>query len=180
LANDTLQAKRYSQAAFEIALEKKELGKWKIDLQILAALAKDREFVSAIENPMFSLENKLKLLESQTKGINTYVSNLARILTGKGKFNLLTEIYSEYLLMLDSIRGVEKAEVVSAIQLDEKDLIKLAEQLGKISGKKVTLTLRVDPQIIGGMILRIGGKILDGSTRSQLAALRNHLIGYSI
>jgi F-type H+-transporting ATPase subunit delta len=180
LANDTLKAKRYSQAAFEIALEQKELGKWKIYLQILAALARDREFVSVMENPMFSFENKIILLESQIKGIGIYASNLARILIGKGKFSLLTEIYDEYLLMLDNIRGVEKAEVVSAIQLDEKDLIKLAEQLGKISGKKVTLTLRVDPQIIGGIILRIEGKILDGSTRSQLAALRNHLIGYSI
>jgi F-type H+-transporting ATPase subunit delta len=179
LANDTLQARRYSQAVFEIAVERKELDKWKIDLQILNALAKDIDFVSVMQNPIFSFDKKIKLLDNQIKGLSVYAFNLAYVLTSKGKFSLISEIFSEYCTMLDVFRGIEKAEVITAVQLDDKEISKLTEQLGKISGKKVTLTLRVDPQIIGGIIVRIGGKIIDGSTKSQLAALKNQLTGYS-
>jgi F-type H+-transporting ATPase subunit delta len=178
LSTDTLQAKRYSQAIFEIASENKELDKWQIDLQTLDALAKNIEFASVMENPKFSFEKKTVLLESQVKGISKLALNLALLLTNKGIFSLLSGIYDEYRLQLDVFRGVEKAEVTTAIQMEPAEISKLADQLGIISGKKVTLTLKVDPQIIGGIIVRVGGKIMDGSTRSQLAALRNELTGY--
>jgi F-type H+-transporting ATPase subunit delta len=179
LAIDTLQAKRYSQALFEIALERKELDKWNMDLQKLSALSGNIEFTSVMENPKFSFEKKAKLLETQIKGINQLAANLAYLLTGKGSFSLISDIFSEYRLMLDDYRGIEKAEVTTAVQMDENEITRLAEQLGTMSGKKVTMSLHVDPQIIGGIIVRIGGKIIDGSTRGQLAALKNELLGYT-
>jgi F-type H+-transporting ATPase subunit delta len=179
LAIDTLQAKRYSQAVFEIALERKELDKWNMDLQKLGVLSRNTEFVSVMENPRYALEKKSKFLETQIKGIGKLAANLAYLLTDKGCFSLLSDICSEYGLMLDSYKGIEKAEVTTAIKLDEAEVIKLAEQLGAMSGKKITMSLHVDPQIIGGIIVRIGGRIIDGSTRGQLAALKNELLGYS-
>jgi F-type H+-transporting ATPase subunit delta len=179
LSTGALQSKRYSQAVFELALERNELDKWQIDLGALDDLAKDIELVSAMDNPKFSYENKIKLLANQIKSVSKLAANLACLLVNKGSFRMLSEIYSEYRLMLDSYRGIEKAEVITAIPLEENEISSLAQQLGIMSGKKINLSLLVDPQIIGGIIVRIGGKIIDGSTRSQLVALKIELAGYS-
>jgi F-type H+-transporting ATPase subunit delta len=179
LATGNLQAKRYSQAIFEIAIENNEFDKWQIDLQKLDELANTNEFVSIMENPKFTFENKIKLLNSQTMGLSLRAMNLAQMLINKGRFSLLSDICLQYSTLLDDFRGVEKALVTTAIQLEENEITKLAEQLSSFSGKIVTLTNQVDPNIIGGIIIRIGGKILDGSTRSQLMALKSELIGNS-
>jgi F-type H+-transporting ATPase subunit delta len=179
LAINTYKTKRYSQAIFEIALDRKELDKWNLDLQVLNTLSNNSELTSVMENPKFSFEQKSRLLETQIKGISKLAANLAFLLIDKGCFSLVSGIYSEYRSMLENYRGIEKAEVITAVQLEEQEIARLSEQLGNMSGKKVTLSLRVDPQIIGGVIVRIGGKIIDGSTRGQLAALRNELLGYS-
>jgi F-type H+-transporting ATPase subunit delta len=179
LATEKLQAKRYSQAIFEIALERKDIDQWDRDLKTLDVLANNIEFVSVMENPKFSFENKSSLLNSQSKNIGQLAMNLAYLLTQKGKFRLLSDIYSEYRLMLDIYKGIEKAEITTAIQLEDKEITDLAEQLGSMTGKKISMTLNVDPQIIGGIIVKIGGKIIDGSTRGQLTALKNEMVGYS-
>jgi F-type H+-transporting ATPase subunit delta len=178
LTAGNLQAKRYSQAIFEIAIENNEFDNWQIDLHKLDELANTNEFVSIMENPKFAFENKIKLMNSQTSGLSSRAMNLAKLLIDKGIFNLLSDIYLQYNTLLNDFRGVEKASVTTAIQLEENEITKLAEQLSSFSGKKVTLTNQVDPNIIGGIIIRIGGKILDGSTRSQLMALKSELNGY--
>jgi len=76
---------------------------------------------------------------------------------------------------LDSYRGIEQAEVITAVPLDDKDKKRLEEHLGVVVGKKVVLKSRVDSSLIGGIVARIGGKLLDGSTHSKLMALRNEL-----
>ena len=87
------------------------------------------------------------------------------------------DIADEYQQLLDSYRGIEQAEVTTAIPIDDEAKLKLGKCLGAIVGKKVVLKPEVDPSIIGGIIARIGGKLLDGSTRSKLAALKKELIG---
>jgi F-type H+-transporting ATPase subunit delta len=178
LATNALQAKRYAQAIFEIALENKELDKWKKDIQVLGYLANNSEFTSVMENPQFAFENKIKLMDSQIKGIGKLAVNLASILIGKGKFRIFSQISAEYLTMLDLFYGIEKAEVTTAIKLEDQEIAKMADQLGTLTGKKITMSVHIDPQIIGGIIVRIGGKIIDGSTRGQLMALRSEMLGY--
>lgn len=175
MAENSLQAKRFSQAVFEIALEHQEIEKWQSDLQQIAILAQKEEVVSVMENPRFSFEDKSGLLDKQLKGISQKASNLAYILTNKGNFSLITQVYAGFQELLDKHRGVEKAEVITAIPLDENERIKLAERLGEITGKKIILTEKVDPGIIGGIIARVAGSIIDGSTRSRLAALKSEL-----
>ena len=176
MAENTLQAKRYSQAVFEIALEHKELEKWQSDLQEMVLLAQNEEFVSIMENPRFPAEQKSQLLGSQLNDINPLAMNLANILIGRGAFGSVVDIYSGYQGFLDQHRGIAKAKVITAVPLEEKEKQQLAERLSAISGKKIIMTVNVDPQIIGGMIAKVDGKIIDGSTRSQLAALKHELM----
>ena len=109
------------------------------------------------------------------KNISPMALNLAYMLAGKDSFDLIAGIYNDYQALLDSYRGIEQAEVTTAVPLNEKEKQELAERLGKITGKKIIMTTRVDPSIIGGVIAKVGEKLIDGSTRSQLEALKNEL-----
>jgi F-type H+-transporting ATPase subunit delta len=90
---------------------------------------------------------------------------------------LLGEIAEEYQRLLDSYRGIEPAEVITAVLLEDEDKRKLEEQLSDIAGKKVIIYPKVDPVLVGGIVARFGGKLLDGSTRSRLEALKKEIGG---
>jgi F-type H+-transporting ATPase subunit delta len=175
LAAKTLQAKRFARAIFEIANQTNELEKWHSDLQRLAQLARNVDFVAVMENPKYALDAKSKLLGAQTQGINPPALNLAKLLTERGIFGLLGDVSSEYKVLVDELKGIEKAEVTTAVALDESQKARLVLQLQAISGKKIDLTVKVEPAILGGMVARVGGKLIDGSTSSQLASLKNDL-----
>ena len=176
MAENTIQAKRYSQAVFELALEKNEIDRWLNDLERMAALASNREISEVMENPMFFIEKKCKLLQKLLQGINPQALNLVSILTQKGKFAFIETIHSDYLIMVNQYKGIAKAEVTTAVAIDDNQKDKLAERLSKLTGKKVVVSINIDPNIIGGMIARVDGKIIDGSTRSQLSALKNDIV----
>ncbi len=170
-------ARRYAQAVFEIALEKKELERWQSDLQKIAGAVKDADFLAALESPKLSLGDKTRLLFRMLGEVNPLTLNLVQLLIARASIGMIGEIAEEYQRLLDSYHGIEPAEVITAVPLDDKDIKKLTESLSDLVGKKVTLKSEVDSSIIGGIIARIGGKLLDGSTRSKLAALRRELVG---
>jgi F-type H+-transporting ATPase subunit delta len=78
--------------------------------------------------------------------------------------------------MADAHLGLEHAKVITAIPLDEGDKKKLSERLAAITGKKIVLTTEVDPAIVGGFVARVGDKLIDGSTKAKLEALRRQLV----
>lgn len=172
-----IYARRYSQAVFEIALAAKELDSWQSDLRRLAHLAEDATITLFLESPKVHFDDKAKLLSEQIDGISSLALNLAYLLVARGQFAIIGDIADDYQRLLDNYRGIEPAEVITAIPLGEETKLKLAEQLGAVVGKQVALKTEVDSGLIGGLIVRIGGKLLDGSTRSQLEALRRELAG---
>ena len=103
--------------------------------------------------------------------------NLVYLLIARSGIGMVADIAAEYQRLLDSHRGIEPAEVITAVPLDEKDIKKLTDNLSAVVGKDVVVRAEVDPEILGGIIARVGGKLLDGSTRSKLAALKRELVG---
>jgi F-type H+-transporting ATPase subunit delta len=103
--------------------------------------------------------------------------NLVRLLITRNGTGMLGEIAGEYQRLVDAYHGIQKAEVVTAVPIDDKDKEKLAENLGALVDSKIVVESRVDPEILGGVIARVGGKLLDGSTRSKLVALKRELVG---
>jgi F-type H+-transporting ATPase subunit delta len=172
-----LQAKRFSQAIFEIAKEKNTLDKWFEDLSLIASLSRNPEFVAAVDNPRFSFEDKFKLVSNQLKSKDPLVLNLTKLLISRGNFGLIAEIHSEYNRLLDNYRNIEQAEVTTAVALEDKEKAALVGRLEALTGKKIKLSAKVDPVILGGIIIRVGGKLLDGSTSNQLAALKAEMTG---
>ena len=172
-----VHARRYSQAAFEIALETKELDRWQSDLRRIATLSEDARLIALLENPKLHFDDKARLLSERLSDINPLALNLTYLLVTRGGLSIAGDIADEYQQLLDSYRGIEQAEVTTAIPIDDETKLKLGKCLGAIVDKKVVLKPEVDPSIIGGIIARIGGKLLDGSTRSKLVALKKELIG---
>ena len=170
-------ARRYAQAVFEIALEKKELERWQSDLQRIAETVSDATVLSALENPKLKFNDKIRLFSENLSDINPLVLNLVRMLIARSRIGIIGAITDEYQDLLNSYQGIKKAQVITAVPLDEKDEEKLAENLGSMVGSRVILKSEVDPEILGGIIARVGGKLLDGSTRSKLAALKRQLSG---
>ncbi len=169
-------AKRYSQAVFEIALERNELDRWQSDLRKIASLREDTTFTAFLESPRFHVDDKARLLSERLGDINPLALNLVCLLVTRGRLSMVGDIADEYQRLLDSYRGIEQAEITTAIPLDDEDKLRLEEHLGAIVGKKVVLKPEVDSSLIGGIIARIGGKLLDGSTRNQLMTLKRALI----
>jgi F-type H+-transporting ATPase subunit delta len=170
-------ARRYAQAVFNIAREKKEFERWQSDLDNVAVLSGDATVMALMENPKVRFEAKAKLLAGQLGDINPLALNLVYLLVTKGRLARLGDIAGEYRRLLDDYHGIERAEVTTAIALEDKDVARLAEQLGAVVGKKVVVETKVDSSLIGGMVARVGGKLLDGSVLSQLAAMRKTLAG---
>ena len=170
-------ARRYAQAVFEIALERKESDKWQSDLRKIASLGEDTVFIAVLESSKFHLDDKTKLLSERLGDINPVALNLACLLVTKGRFGMVGDIANEYQRLLDSYRGIEYAETITAIPLADADKQRLAERLSAITGKKVVLESEVDSSLIGGIVVRVGDKLIDGSIRSQLLALKGELAG---
>jgi len=170
-------AKRFAQAVFEIALERKELDRWQSDLKKIASLSDDAALISLLQDPRLHFDSKAKLLSEQLGDINPLALNLVYLLISKGRLNMIGDIADEYQRLLDRHRGIEQAEVITAIPLDDKDKQRLAEYLGAAVGKKVVVKPEVNPSLIGGIVARVGDKLLDGSTRSKLAALKKEMAG---
>jgi len=168
-------ARRYARAVFEIALERKELDRWRADLKKIAALGESADFMALVENPKIGFDKKEKVLSELLGDINPLARNLVYLLVSRGRFSMVGDIAEEYQRLLDGYRGIEHAEVVTAVPLDDKERKRLEEHLGVVVGKKIVLESSVDPSLVGGMIARVGGKLLDGSTHSQLLALKKEL-----
>jgi F-type H+-transporting ATPase subunit delta len=171
----TTRARRYARAAFEIALESKELERWQADLQQVAGALADTEFLAALETPKIRFEVKTRLIAERLGGIGPQVANLVCLLAQRNEARIIGAIEAEYRRLVDVYHGVQKAEVVTAVPIDDEDERKLAADLGALVNSKIVVKPRVDPEILGGAIARIDGKLLDGSTRSKLEALKRQL-----
>ena len=168
-------ARRYARAVFEIALEKQRLDEWQSGLGEMARLTGDRSVASYLESPDISFEDKARLLSERLGDIEPLVLNLVYLLIARGRFGVLIDIADEYQRLLDKYNNIERAEAITAVPLDKKDKKRLSERLGSITGKKVIIKDKIDPDLIGGVVVRVAGKLLDGSTRGKLEALKREL-----
>ncbi len=170
-------ANRYSQAVFEIAMEKGELDRWQADLSRIARLDKETVLMAALENPKLHFNDKVRMVSQQLGDINPLALNLAYLLVSRGMLSRIGEIADGYQRLLDDYRGIESAVVTTTIPLDDEDKLSLEKRLGAIVGKKVVIKSEVDASLIGGIVARIGDKLLDGSIRSRLEALKRNMSG---
>ncbi len=170
-----LAAKRYAQAAFEIALERNDIDEWLAGLGALADLAAQPGVAEALESTRIPAPDKDRLLERGLGTVSPLALNLARLLVAKRRFALAEQVRDEFARLMDEHRGVSRGSVVTAVQLSDGEREQVAARLGRLLGKEILLESEVDPSILGGLVARVGDRLIDGSTRSRLFALKREL-----
>ncbi|MEW6034558.1 MAG: ATP synthase F1 subunit delta [Chloroflexota bacterium] len=171
----TAAAKRYAQAIFELAIERGELDRWREELPQVAEALTDATLAPLLESPRVPFTSKQELLQASLKGLSPLALNLSYLLAKKGKAAIASRIASEYVRLLDSHQGIEHAEVVSAVPLSQEEREAISRRLGEVTGRRVVLESRTDPAIIGGLVIRIGDRLIDGSVRTRLQNLKRDL-----
>lgn len=168
-------ARRYARAVFELD-EKDQIAEWQADLEKIISVGKDATIAAYLKNPNVHFEDKTRLLHERLSDVNPMVMNLVYVLLTRSRLDMLPDIAAEYQRLVDDYQGIERAEVTTALPLDDETRAKLSQDIGRLIGKKVVLeTEYVDTDLIGGVVVKVAGKLLDGSTRGKLAALKKDI-----
>ena len=177
---DTTLAKRYSKALVEIGQSNDALDKYGSDLAALTGIvSQSKDFREVLISPVFTKEDKKRIAgEILTKiGADVIVKNFVNVLIDRKRIDQLNGIETAFRSSVDEIRGITRGEVVSAEPLEKSDLNRVTEALSKMSDKKVLVTTKVDPFLIGGLVARVGDMVFDGTIRTQLNQLKESLKG---
>jgi F-type H+-transporting ATPase subunit delta len=170
-----ISGRRHAQAVFRIALETGQLEKWQSDLQVMARVLQDTDVVSFLENPRVGQAGKTELLQSALRGVAPTALNLARLLVARNRLRMIPSLVAEYRRLVHAHKGVVEANVVTAVPIGDAEEARIGRDLAAITGKTVMLGVEVDPQIMGGLVVRVGDKLIDGSVRTRLQELRRSL-----
>ncbi|WP_462324429.1 ATP synthase F1 subunit delta [Desulfoplanes sp.] len=175
-----IAARRYARALFAIGQEngEAELKKYGDDLlQIAEALEGAPELMKFFRNPVFTIAEKKGVVAkvlAKTKPCKV-VKNFSFLLADKNRLDCLPEIQAYFSVILDEVQGIVRGNLITAIDLTEPLKKKVKEQLEKQSGKNIVLEYGVDPDILGGLKLKVGDKVLDASIRAQLDILKENI-----
>jgi F-type H+-transporting ATPase subunit delta len=170
-----IAARRYAEAAFQIAREQGTEERWSEGLSLMAAIFSDPEVAAVMQEARVSTADKMSLAERALESVDPLVLNLARLLVHRSRTGLAPQIAEALQELVDAERGIAHAVVTTAVPVSEAEAKAVAEKLSEISGRQVVVETQVDEGIIGGLIARIGDRLIDGSTRSQLLALKRRL-----
>ena len=168
-------ARRYTQAVFQIALERGELELWRDDLERIRVALEDPLLLSFLQSPKVPFDDKAGVLSQLLEGIGPLAMNLAYLLVAKGRVSIVEDMVSDYERLLDDHLGIAHAEVATAVPLEPEEKDRLTQRLSDMVGKEIVLSESVDPSLIGGLVARVGDRLFDGSTRSRLLALKESL-----
>ncbi len=166
-------SRRYAQAVFQLALEHDGLEMWLDDLTLLAGSLEDAEFSEFLGAPQVTVAQKVQVItDSLGDHVNPLALNLVSLLASRNSAGLISGITEVYQELLDAHTGIERADVVTAVGIDDDQQQRIADLLESIVGKEVTITTRVEPELIGGFVARVGDRVIDGSTRTRLAEMK--------
>ena len=170
-------ARRYAQAVFQIALERDSLDVWVDDLQTLADLLDDSDVAQFLDAPQVPDARKLETIKQLLgDSVGPLSANLLGLLATKNMTLLLPGILEQFTVMVDRHRGIEWADVTTAVPLDDARQKEVAELLSGIAGSEVSLRTYVEPELIGGMVARLNDRVIDGSVRSKLRNMHRQVV----
>lgn len=170
-------AQRYAQAAFEVAMGKRDLKGWMKDFGTLEAILTEPDVALALENPRLDAGRRIALVLSLLpRDFNQERSNFVKLLVLGGRTGVISQVHRDFQSLVDDAEGRIELDVVVADKLSVADDKVITQELSKKMGREVTVNVRVDPEIIGGLIIRRGDHVVDGSVRRRLAEMREELL----
>jgi F-type H+-transporting ATPase subunit delta len=169
-------AQVYARALVEVALEQGKLDVLRNELaQFADALAANRQLAIFFFSPYFSTDEKKSGLARVVEGADPTLINFIHVLIENHRMPVIFRIRDEYQRLWEQENRMLPVEITSAVELDPKMAESLGRTIGERTGRRVELAARVDPKIIGGIVLRVGNSILDASIRNRLEQLRRQV-----
>ena len=170
-------ATRYAQAVFSLGKERGTLDVWQSDLTDLATLTGDSRVSSYLSNPSITADTKLATLEATLPStVQPELRNLAKLLVVRDRTNLIPQIREIFEDQVRAERGITVAQVTTSEPLTAEEEALVREKLAAMTGNTIEITSTVDPDIIGGIVVRIGDQVIDGSVRNKLERMRTRLV----
>jgi F-type H+-transporting ATPase subunit delta len=163
----------YARALFEVASERDVLDTVREQLaQFVDALSQDRLLEVFFVSPYFTTEEKKDGLSRMVEGADETFMNFLQSVVERDRMPEITHIRDRYQELWDAERKLLPVEVTSAVALDEETVRSIGERIGSETGNTIQLTTVVDPDMVGGIVLRVGNTVLDASIRTRLEQLR--------
>ena len=164
--------RRYAQAIFQLALEAGAIEEWRSVIQEMTMGVSREESVDLLESPNLSAEQKQKVIQKAFPNCSTLATNFLALLAHQKGVRLLPRIQESLQQMFDDHQGIIRATVTTAVSLSNTEKREIQDSLKEKWDREVVLESAIDPSIVGGMVIRIRDKVIDGSTKGRLAALR--------
>jgi F-type H+-transporting ATPase subunit delta len=169
-------ARRYAEAAFQIADQDGTLDAWLKDLDTAAEQLGPPAIARLLANPSVPMAARSQAVEKALgKLVSEKTRNLALLLVRRGRADLLPAVAAAFRSLYEQRKGIVRATVISAAPLDKAEQSAISERLGKMVGGTLEIEQQVDPTILGGVIVRLGDRMIDGSVRGRLERLRSRL-----
>jgi F-type H+-transporting ATPase subunit delta len=168
-------AERYANALFELALDDKSLADVEKDLGRFSYLASESpDFARLVRSPVFSAADQSRAVVAvlDKAGIGGLVANIVKVAAANRRLFVVPDIITAFRRLAAQHRGEVSAEVVSAEPLADKHVAELKAALKASLGKDVTLERSVDPSLIGGLVVKVGSSMIDGSLKTKLNSLK--------
>jgi len=171
--------KRYARALLELAQEQNQLAKVGQDLEDLdKTWAESAELRALFENPAVSGVARRKVVEALATrmSLDPTVKKTLFLLSDRGRMRFVPDVIEAFRVLLEGIEKRLRAEVTTAVAMPDSFYSQIERELERASGQKVLLTRKQDPSIIGGVITRLGDRVLDGSLKTRLGELQDQLL----
>ncbi|HVV63611.1 MAG TPA: F0F1 ATP synthase subunit delta [Pseudolabrys sp.] len=169
-------AGRYATALFELAREEKAIDAVKKDLEQFDAMITDSADLNRlVRSPVFDADEQLKALSAvlEKAGIGGLAANFLRVITTNRRLFAVRDMIRGYRTLVARLRGEVSAQVTVAEKLNDKNMDALKDALKSVTGgKDIDLDIKIDPAIIGGLIVKVGSRMVDSSLRTKLNAIK--------
>ena len=167
---------RYATALFELARDQKVVDEVKADLDKFEALLNESaDLKRLVRSPVFAADAQSKALAAvlAKAGIAGISANFLKVLTANRRLFAVADVIRAYRVLVAKFKGETTAEVTVAEALSDKNLDALKVALKSVTGKDVALNVKVDPSIIGGLVVKLGSRMVDGSLRTKLNSIKH-------
>jgi F-type H+-transporting ATPase subunit delta len=177
MSRDTIVAKRYAKALFELVKGTNQIAQVEEELkQVVDIIRQNSDFEKVLTHPNIDTSKKLELLNNVFSGkILDSVLNTISLLVERRREDLLSSLLEDYVRIANEALGQAEAIVTTPLALTETESKEIAERFTKISGKKIQVSSVVDPNLLGGLTVRIGDRLYDGSLSGKLERLEKSL-----
>ena len=177
MIKDTKIAKRYARALFDIASEDQSYNDWLDKLKLISDTEADKDFANVLNSTKISLSKKMNIIDEVFKSkLNTLQLNFLKLLTKNESFSIIQDIHKQFLDQVEKLNNIIRVSVTSPYKISDDLKDQISNLVNEISGAESVIEEKIDSQLIGGVVIRLGDTVIDGSIKNKVKQLRRELV----